>query len=496
MLDWLVWPFKKIRYFAKYIAETRIGHFFRTLVGRVLLSLIYVILAVISFWLFPGLDEVKLIDGLTTEFLGMFFILLVIDYYRDREATKQAELKETEAREHQERREQEALQNYKDDLVRQARSRNNNNALDAIDIIRERGWLDGNKDGVKLLEGISLKNADLSNADLSNGQLQRTEFIGKAKLNKVDFSGASLRNAKFISAQLSETIFVGTDLVGTDFTHARLFCCLFQKDQTTERKEALFTVPDDPQIVVFDNAELKGGSLEEEDGNERETEIDLRGLKLNGASFVNAKLIKIRLDRAWLQGCNFTEVFLDDVYFDEAHLERARFVTIENNRPQFKKINSISFREAHLQGADLRSVSFIDVDFSGANLSDANCTNASFSGGTDFQNAILFTEVTGAIFQDVKFNGKTVFFNGEELQLLWEKSRRSDGEADEKAFLSKIEDIARSEKIKTLFATIEIVIYDERDVFLEIVDGEEIYQTIWQPTDKSQTIRVNYSQKS
>ncbi len=309
MLDWIIWPFRKIRVFAKYIAETPIGHFFRTLVGRVLLSVIYVVLAVISFWLFSSLDEVKLLDGLTTEFLGMFFILLVIDYYRDQEA-----------RERQERREQEALQDCKDNLVRQARSRNNNNALDAIDVIRERGWLDGTKDGVKLLERISLKNADLSNADLSNGQLQGTEFVGKAKLDKADLSGALLRNAKFIGAQLNETIFVGADLVGADFTHAHLLCCIFQIDQPTEKREAKFVESTESAKVVFDNANLWGKLIKHEDGSEEKRYFDLSSLRLNGASFVIAKLNMIRFDGAWLQKCNFTEATLDDVYFDEAHL--------------------------------------------------------------------------------------------------------------------------------------------------------------------------------
>ncbi len=104
-------------------------------------------------------------------------------------------------------------------------------------------------------------------------------------------------------------------------------------------------------------------------------------------------------------------------------------------------------------------------------------------------------EVTGAIFQDVKFSSNTVFFNGDELQLLWEESRSSEGETDEKAFLSKIKEIMRSEKIKTLSATIEIVIYEDRDEFVGTLEGEEIYETKWQPTDKSQTIEVSYSQK-
>jgi len=422
----------------------KIVDFFKTLVGRFVLSVIYIILAILYFSLFPALKEVKLLDGLTTEFIGMLFILLVIDYYRDQEAKKQSELSESEAKKLQEQRQEEALLAYKNNLVRQARSRNNNTALDAIDLIRERGWLDGSNPSLRLLEGKNLANTDLTGANLRNAHLRGTQFTGKAKLDKADFSDALLRNAQFIGAQLSETIFIGADLVGTDFTHSYLFCCVFQN---TEKREAQFIIPNAPKIVVFDSAELRGGYIEQENGNQKEIYIDLRGLRLNKASFVNSRLSMIRFDRARLQGCNFAEASLDKVYFDETDLSNAqfgnaaltftsfrgctlkeaifvRYQPIDKSREQpfaAKVADSVSFERANLQGAILEYVRFEKTNFTHADMSYVKCKE------TIFRKAKLQgSDLTGAVLEDtslieIEVDGATRLPNQETLQDVWNK---------------------------------------------------------------------------
>ncbi len=78
----------------------------------------------LKFDLLAGADF-EALEGVATEALGIFVVWVVLDWFRKREATEQ-----------QLRRDEESLRGFQASLVRQARSRNNNNALDAIEYRR------------------------------------------------------------------------------------------------------------------------------------------------------------------------------------------------------------------------------------------------------------------------------------------------------------------------------------------------------------------------
>lgn len=497
----------------------KIVDFFKTLKGRFVLSIIcivlVIILAVMLFRLFPVLQEVKLCDGLTTEFLGMFFIFLVIDYYRDQEAKKQAELRETEAKKLQEQREEEALQVYKKDLIRQARSRNNNTALDAIDIIREEGWLDGRKDGVKLLEGVTgaeiiLTNANLTAANLSCAKLGWTD-LSEANLTNAELSGADLTGTKFHRAKLIATRFVGSTLHGTDFTEAII--SVTDKEILEDDKEIVrFKVRQGEQQtsnanftaqapVIFKGARLSGKKvkIKQQDGSEKEKLIylDLSSLDLSEISFQGATLHHVKFSASILKNCNFTQTSLTNVYFTEATLSGARFSGKFQSEKQDNEDEVITFTQAIMDSVDLSNCEFIKVDFTSVQTFNmANCTQASFS-ESDFSGAIMTNMmVKNTIFRKITMNGDTVLFDDMNMKKYWLDcyphpiTPSVDLQEIQNAFTKKINKLVDQHGVEEFTATIEL---PEHSIKLRNEKGteEDIYQLIEEP-DRKIEVKVSY----
>lgn len=474
--------------------------FFKRTRKRLFLIAIFTVLALFLFSSLPFLNDIKLLDGIATEVIGIFFTFLVIDYYREDEAKKQAELREKAAIEQQQQREAEALAEFKKSLVRQARSRNNNTALDAIDIIREEGWLGSAGSSENLLEGAILSNADLSDADLSGSQLKETVFNGTAILNRVNFNNADLRDAQFNHATLHETTFVGANLVGADFSDATLCGCVFRADRENLHDNRPRLSPRETEkAVCFKGATITG--IPTLESNSKEKDRDFTDLSLNSASFEDCKLINIQFKRAVLNGCCFVKAEFTGVTFEDALLENAKFVAIgRDNRPQSKQIANISFRQAQLVEADLRHVSFINVDFTGAQLQNAKCRNASFNNGTKFQRANLQNvEVGDTIFDNVQFDGHTVFVNGLTLQEIYEQERDASNSLDEgkieNAFKSRIAAIAEQYRIKKLLAKISLAKYEKRYFPIEADNGDGDIQRdeiTWERVETPLIISVVY----
>lgn len=177
-----------------------------------------------------------------TEIFGAFLTFLLLEVLVGGRRGREAEARRTEER--------------KQWLIRQMRSRVNEEAVQATEEMRVAGWLwDGslheaalfgaNLDGANLsgaglvdanLRGANLQGADLTAAHLVGADLRSTNLIGaslveadlrKGALNGADMEGTSLREANLGEANLRDANLEGADLRwarlgGTDLSGANL----------------------------------------------------------------------------------------------------------------------------------------------------------------------------------------------------------------------------------------------------------------------------------
>lgn len=109
----------------------------------------------------------------------------------------------------------------REELIKQWRSKNDQLARQALDEIRRQGWLtDGSLAGVSLY-GAHLAGTDLRRARLPRAILSGIDLIG-ADLRGADFSGADMIDSNLSGANLTNAVFRGTDLIAAKLSGANL----------------------------------------------------------------------------------------------------------------------------------------------------------------------------------------------------------------------------------------------------------------------------------
>jgi hypothetical protein len=127
--------------------------------------------------------------------------------------------------------------NERQDLTLQMGSPDHAFALEAVRLLRLRGWLtDGSLNEVQLAEanlrranlagacmrGANLEGANLMDADLTGADLRQVildnALIDGADLSQVDLRDASLRNAKLRGVELDDANLLGADLTDADLS--------------------------------------------------------------------------------------------------------------------------------------------------------------------------------------------------------------------------------------------------------------------------------------
>ena len=180
--------------------------------------------------------------NLATEALGIAATVFIIDRiyaHRDRERQReQAQREEERRREQAQREEERRTEELKRQLICDARSRSNDKAITAVEMLRDKGWLEGD-DG--LLKGANLSSANLKGANLEDANLQKSiltiaelqdaelyyaklqrAMLLQANLQRAKFYKANLTGAVLINADLTEASLLGADLTGTIFVGATM----------------------------------------------------------------------------------------------------------------------------------------------------------------------------------------------------------------------------------------------------------------------------------
>lgn len=239
----------------------------------------------------------------------------------------------------------------------------------------------------------SFEGRDLTGADLSRMTLRGTNFRG-ALLERVDFTGADLSGADFTGAVLARADLTEANLTGTIFAEANLGQARLVRARTekgADLKRAVLYRAD------LTGANLRGSRMEGVDLSEAVVAgADLGGVVARELTLLRTDLSGINLAGADLSRSNFIEVSVAGVDFTGAQLTGAVFVTCKADGACFRQAQldnlrvvkdssfaKVDFREASLQGANLRSTNLVEADFrqaklTGADLSESQLQRAQF----------------------------------------------------------------------------------------------------------------------
>lgn len=154
-------------------------------------------------------------------------------------------------------------------LKREAGSRSNDIAIAAVEWLREKRWLVGEKG---LLKGAKLAGANLASADLRHANLAKTDLLHAnlqhAHLFEVNLQGAHLLNAKLqqavlVNAELQGAYLFNADLQGAKLWRANLQGAILQGANLTGAELVMEGIAD----PIFRGVTLPDGTLYTEDSN-------------------------------------------------------------------------------------------------------------------------------------------------------------------------------------------------------------------------------------
>jgi uncharacterized protein YjbI with pentapeptide repeats len=177
------------------------------------------------------------------------------------------------------RAEQRAIRQRKEELIAQMGSQSHDFALEAVRLLRRYGWLEDGSLRDSFLPSAVLFGADLESANLQGAIMDDANLQG-ADLLFADLHGSRLRRAKLEGAKLEES-----DLRVADLCQANL------KD------------------VDMQNANLEKAVL---------GFTDLQGANLQGCCFRGASFIQANLRGADLEFSDLRGAFLHDTFFDQS----------------------------------------------------------------------------------------------------------------------------------------------------------------------------------
>ncbi len=160
-------------------------------------------------------------------------------------------------------------------------------------------------------------------------------------------------------------------------------------DQITRRRKSYFS--DTLVIADFDALEAAKIADPEKFDAVKQT-LNLRGLNLEGAVFLNADLRKVDLTKAQLQGASLAGAQLQGAILHSARLQGAK---LDRAKLQGANLNNAKLQGVNLDNANLQGATLSAAELQGATLASAKLQ------GTSLKDAELY----GAELQKSKLNG-------------------------------------------------------------------------------------------
>ena len=266
----------------------------------------------------------------------------------------------------------------KHDLTKQMASAANHFATEAVNRLRQRGWLtDGSLDGEVF-----------ANADLEHVQLEG------ARLRKVDLSNSVLTQITLAGADLSEATLFGANLTGTSLSDVRL-------------DKAKLCDPDHLGIVMPDSlegAKMRSVLAVRINLNKRTLGRSVLSGNFSQAKFQHCDMDQADLSTANLDRADFRYACLTHAKFDGATMSRAKLPT------DGEQLAGASFHKADLSDVDLSKAILADVHtFASAKLTrtsmPASLCGLDFSGATFTKVDLTDRDLSKACFKNATLNG-------------------------------------------------------------------------------------------
>lgn len=259
-----------------------------------------------------------------------------------------------------------------------------------------------------LLEGADLRECDLSGADASGAVLARARLEGarlpgaqlvETNFGEAELAGANLEGARLMRANLHKARLAGALLSGANLSGAELYeTALAGADLRGVDAEDVLFFQLDLTEVRFAGAKLQKTTFFHCKGRG----VDFSEALLEGSTFVQAQLDGASFRKALAPNLRFVpESSLPKADFSGAEMATAflRGVNLEGASFVGAGADNADFSEANLRGAQLtllrgKGARFVrtdltDADLSGANLMDAMLMKAKLP-GANFLRANLF----------------------------------------------------------------------------------------------------------
>ncbi|MBM3507591.1 MAG: pentapeptide repeat-containing protein [Alphaproteobacteria bacterium] len=202
----------------------------------------------------------------------------------------------------------------------------------------------------------ALEGADLQRRELKGANLERA-VLGAANLYLANLEGANLKGADLEGANLSRSNLRGADLSDATISYANLYLA----DGTGAKFNGTYAV-----------------------------EAILIRMRLQRATFENAKLIDSDFRNASVGGAVFRNAYLGGSRFDQVNLGR---LDMRGANLEVADLPFATMRGTNLEGVNLKEADLYGADLTDANLKAANLTNARLLGataiGTNFEGAII-----------------------------------------------------------------------------------------------------------
>jgi hypothetical protein len=191
---------RRWQFLNRYI-PTRLAAFVFLLIGVLIVGAGYAVTQGALNW-HTLIDEIY--SNLGIEFVSIAITVLVVDRLNQRQSTIER----------------------RTDLILQMGSPDNAFAIEAVRLLRQKGWLtDGSLRGANLAKA-NLAHADLSNADLRGVNLVEAHLeealLNNADLREASLGFAQLQDANLSHANLEHTRLGGANLAGANLSHTNL----------------------------------------------------------------------------------------------------------------------------------------------------------------------------------------------------------------------------------------------------------------------------------
>jgi uncharacterized protein YjbI with pentapeptide repeats len=281
-----------------------------------------------------------------------------------------------------------ASQERKLALFRQAKSRSNDAALEALDQILHDNLWDAfreyyrDENGTVNLNGVRWEGTELEHVNLKDTSLKY------ANLEGTNLSNSNLEGANLYRANLKGTNLPNSRLKGADLSYANL------KDVNLEYANL--------ESANLADANLKGADL----SNAHLENAKLRQANLQGANLSNTVQISAKRWEAHREAAGDFGAYVPEAHIVRAHLKGAdlSYANLKDVNLEYANLEGANLGNANLKGADLSNANLKDTSLKYANLEGTNLSNSNLEGANLWR-----VSLRGAKgLEKVNFNGKTV----------------------------------------------------------------------------------------